>query len=111
MSEVLAPKWGALLVHAESRYYGTSMPFGPDSFTPANAAYLTTEQILADYAELITHLKATLPGAADCPVVAFGGSYGAKLTAYLRLKYPHVVIGGLAASSSIGYVAKRKKYI
>ena len=61
--------------------------------------------MLADYAELISHLKATLPGAAECPVVSFGGSYGAKLTAYLRIKYPHIVVGGLASSASIGYNA------
>ena len=105
MTEELAPKWGALLVHAEERYYGKSLPFGNESFWPNNAAYLTTEQVLADYVQLIGHLKATLPSAARCPVVSFGGSYGAKLTAYLRLKYPHVVIGGLAASCSIGYSA------
>ena len=62
---------------------------GRDSFAPGNAAYLTTEQILADYAELITHLKATLPGAANCPVVAFGGSYGAKLTARTKKRVRH----------------------
>ena len=57
MTTVLAPKWGALIVFAEARYYGSSLPFSSSSsssFTPKeHAAYLTTEQILADYAELI----------------------------------------------------------
>jgi len=105
MTQLLAPKWGALLVHAEERYYGESLPFGNRSFARQNVVYLTTEQVLADYVALITHLKSTLPHAKRCPVVAFGGSYGAKLTAYLRIKYPHVVIGGLASSCSIGYSA------
>jgi lysosomal Pro-X carboxypeptidase len=105
LSEVLAPKWKGLLVYPEERYFGKSLPFGNKSLDPENAVYLSTEQVLADYVELIVHLKATLPGAANCPVVSFGGSYGAKLTTYLRLKYPHIVAGGLAASSSVGYSA------
>ena len=34
------------------------LPFKKNgSFTPANAAYLTTEQVLADYVDIIVHLK------------------------------------------------------
>ena len=106
MRTVLAPKWNALLVFPEERYFGKSLPFGAkNSFLPENMVYLSIEQVLEDYVAIILHLKATLPGAGNCPVVAFGGSYGAKLTTYMRLKYPHIVVGGLAASSSIGYSA------
>jgi pimeloyl-ACP methyl ester carboxylesterase len=104
MTEVLAPKLGGMLLFPEQRYYGKSLPFGPtDSFTPQNARYLTTEQVLADYNELLEHVKATVDGAANCPVVAFGGSYGGTLTTFMRLKYPAAVVGGLAASAPIGY--------
>ena len=86
MVDYLAPKWGAMLVFPEERYYGTSLPFGSASFAAENLKYLTTEQILEDYVELIAHLKATIPKAAECPVVAFGGSYGGTLTTFLRAK-------------------------
>lgn len=33
----------------------------------------SAEQALADYAVLIDYLKATIPGASESPVVAFGG--------------------------------------
>jgi hypothetical protein len=72
MISELAPKWGGLLVFAELRYYGETLPFGSDSLTPENAVYLTTEQALADYALLITHLKASTPGMESCPVITFG---------------------------------------
>ena len=102
----LAAKWGGLLIFAEHRYYGTSLPFGKKSLTPDNAVFLSTEQALADYATLLTELKSSiLPNATDCPVISFGGSYGGTLTTYFRLKYPQVVIGGLAASAPIGYYA------
>lgn len=91
MVKVLAPKLGALLVFGEHRYYGKSMPFGQaDSLSVENAVFLTTEQAMADYASLVLHIKATVPGAANCPVITFGGSYGGTLTTYLRAKYPSV---------------------
>lgn len=103
MIDVLAPKWGALLVFPEERYFGKSLPFGAASFKPENAKYLTTEQVLADYVAILDELKSTLPGARDCPAVAFGGSYGGTLTTFLRASYPYAVVGGLAASAPIGY--------
>jgi len=55
--------------------------------------YLSSEQALADFVTLINHIKLTTPRAAASPVVAFGGSYGGMLAAWLRMKYPHSVIG------------------
>jgi hypothetical protein len=53
----LAPQFGAMIVFAEHRYYGESMPYGwNESVTysePANLRWLTAEQALADFAELI----------------------------------------------------------
>lgn len=71
----LAPKWGALLLFPEERYYGKSQPFGADSLSPENAVYMSTEQVLADYAQLLTTVLAE-KNASHCPVVSFGGSYG-----------------------------------
>lgn len=61
---------------AEHRYYGNSLPLGLDSFNNTILEFLSSEQALADYAYLIRHLKSTIPGAADSPVITFGGSYG-----------------------------------
>ena len=36
------------------------------SFAAENLRYLTTEQGLADYVELLAHVKATTPGASNC---------------------------------------------
>lgn len=103
MIEELAPHWGGLLIFPEQRFYGKSLPFGNASLTAEHLVYLTTSQVIEDYAELLQHLKATLPGAAGCPAIAFGGSYGGTLAALLRATHPGVVDGALAASSELGY--------
>lgn len=97
-----APEFNALIVFAEHRYYGQSLPFGDKSYeSPHNLGYLSSEQALADYADLILHLKFALPGAEKSPVVAFGGSYGGMLAAWFRLKFPHIVSAALSGSAPI----------
>jgi lysosomal Pro-X carboxypeptidase len=67
-----APLFGALLVFAEHRYFGRSQPFG-DSPTPAQLVYLSSEQALADYANLISALRGRL-GLTNNMFVAFGAA-------------------------------------
>jgi len=97
-----APEFNAMLVFAEHRYYGETLPYGNDSYKdPQHLGYLTSEQALADFVALIDHIKHNVSGAAFSPVVAFGGSYGGMLSAWLRIKYPHSIVGALAASAPI----------
>jgi lysosomal Pro-X carboxypeptidase len=93
-----AQEFGALLVFAEHRYYGQSMPV-PD---PTDMSYLSSAQALADYAVLIRAIKESLgPQGMALPVVTVGGSYGGVLAALFRSKYPGTVDGAIAASAPL----------
>ncbi|KAG0481600.1 hypothetical protein HPP92_012458 [Vanilla planifolia] len=100
-----APSFRALLVFAEHRYYGESYPFGSKELAYTNSStlkYFSSEQALADYAQLLRDLKANL-SAVNSPVIAFGADYSGMLASWFRLKYPHMVIGALASSAPILY--------
>ena len=102
-----AQAFGAMLVFAEHRDYGNSTITKPSVTKPSVAKpsvtkpsvadaplHLSHELALADYAVLIATLR-TQYNAHDSPVIAFGGSYGGKLAAWLRMKYPASVQGNL----------------
>ena len=72
MIDYLAPKWGALILFPEERYYGESIP-------SESMEYLTTQNVLEDFVELLTFVKQEYH-AENCPVVSFGGSYVIKLS-------------------------------
>jgi lysosomal Pro-X carboxypeptidase len=96
---VLAQELNAVLVFAEHRYFGESLPFGSQSFSsPQNMKYLSPHQALADYAYLLLYLleEYNYP-----PVIVTGGSYGGMLAAWFRMKYPHFVDIAYAASAPI----------
>lgn len=99
----LAPKFNALVVFCEHRYYGTSLPFGNLSYTkPEYVGYLSSEQALHDFVDVIDVLQKSKYGSnGPLPVIAFGGSYGGMLAAWIRLKYPASVLGAIAASAPI----------
>ncbi|XP_031503638.1 uncharacterized protein LOC116266541 [Nymphaea colorata] len=99
----IAPRFGAMLVFAEHRYYGQSLPYGSREKAYQNAdtlSYLTAEQALADFATLVIDLKRNFSAEA-CPVILFGGSYGGMLAAWMRMKYPHIAVGALSSSAPI----------
>lgn len=78
----IAAEFEASLVFAEHRYYGKSLPFGNKSLTsPEYSGYLTSEQALADYAQLLVEQI----NSNQRPVIAFGGSYGGMLAAWFRM--------------------------
>ncbi|KAG2492517.1 hypothetical protein HYH03_009182 [Edaphochlamys debaryana] len=93
-----APEFGAMLVFAEHRYYGESVPYGKN--VRKHMRYLGAEQALADYAELIWEIKEEYD-AHDSAVIGFGGSYGGMLASWMRLKYPHALDGAIAGSAPI----------
>ncbi len=68
----LAKKYSALVVFAEHRYFGESIP---DIEGMANCmAYLSSEEALVDYAMLASTIRSDW-GADDSAIIAFGGSY------------------------------------
>ncbi|XP_062172744.1 uncharacterized protein LOC133878226 [Alnus glutinosa] len=100
-----AVQFKALILYIEHRYYGKSIPFGSREEALRKAStlgYFNSAQAIADYAEIIIHVKEKLD-AKHSPVIVIGGSYGGMLASWFRLKYPHVAIGAFASSAPILY--------
>jgi len=93
-----AKHFNAMAFLLEHRFYGESNPVDP---TAENIVrYLNTKQALGDLAEFILFVKEKY-NVADAPVVTFGRSYGGSLSAWFRLKYPHLAVGAVASSAPL----------
>ena len=90
----------AMVVFAEHRFYGQSLPFGKQSFCWKNLGLFNSEQALADFAANIPYIKKKYK-ASKSPVIIIGGSYGGILAAWFRMKYSHLVVGAIAASAPL----------
>ncbi|KAK6138138.1 hypothetical protein DH2020_028118 [Rehmannia glutinosa] len=100
-----APYFKSLSVYIEHRYYGKSIPFGSMEEAMKNdttRGYFNSAQAIADYAEILLHIKKNL-SAHNSPIIVVGGSYGGMLASWFRLKYPHIALGALASSAPILY--------
>jgi pimeloyl-ACP methyl ester carboxylesterase len=100
----LAQKFGALIVTPEHRFFGASQPF--DDLSVEHLAFLNTQQALADlaqfsdwYQEEMINAKYNITGRSKWFVV--GGSYPGALSAWYRLKYPHLSVGALSSSGVV----------
>jgi hypothetical protein len=91
---------GAMLYALEHRYYGLSQPFG-DWSTP-NMAFLSSQQALADLANFIEIQNAVSAPNQTAPTwFSWGGSYPGCLSAWSRMKFPHLTSGSVASSAPV----------
>lgn len=66
-----------------------------------NLKYLNSEQALADLAYFINGMNAKYESVSISKWIVFGGSYSGTLAAWLRLKYPHLVLGAVSSSGPL----------
>lgn len=92
-----AERFGAMVVQVEHRFYGKTKPTADTSDN--SLRYLSSEQALADVAMFITSLKMQTPPGTK--FITFGGSYSGALSAWFRIKYPHLVVGAVATSAPV----------
>ncbi|CAN8229167.1 unnamed protein product [Cochlearia groenlandica] len=106
---VLAKKFEAGIVSLEHRYYGKSSPF--NSLSTDNLKYLSSKQALFDLAAFrhyyqassldSLNVKLNRSGKVENPWFFFGASYSGALSAWFRLKFPHLTCGSLASSAVV----------
>ncbi|PIN03729.1 Prolylcarboxypeptidase (angiotensinase C) [Handroanthus impetiginosus] len=104
----IAPLFKALVVFIEHRFYGESVPFGSMEKAMKNKTirgYFNSAQAIADYAEVLLHIKDKF-SAHESPIIVTGGSYGGMLASWFRLKYPNIALGALASSAPVLYFDK-----
>ena len=89
-----AEEFSAMVVFAEHRYYGESIPDDDDM------SFLTVEQAMADFTTLNVHIRRKWSMPEDVAFVVFGGSYGGNLAMWLRLKNPNLWAGAIASSAT-----------
>ncbi|XP_069500482.1 thymus-specific serine protease [Ambystoma mexicanum] len=95
----LAQKHGALLVALEHRYYGGSI--NPDGLLLDNLRFLSSQQALADLASFHLFVTQKYNLTSENTWICFGGSYPGSLSAWFRLKFPHLVYAAVASSAPV----------
>jgi lysosomal Pro-X carboxypeptidase len=86
----------ALIIFAEHRYFGDSVP---NIENLENClSFLSSQEALADFAAVTNLIRRTW-GAEKSAFIAFGGSYGGMLASWMRMMYPSAIDGGQNCST------------
>jgi len=94
-------KWAeennAAMFLLEHRYYGQSQP--TENLTTYEMTFLSSRQGLEDLGHFMTAMndKHNLTGS----WITFGGSYPGSLSAWMSLKFPHLVAGSVSSSGPL----------
>jgi serine protease 16 len=106
----LAAQYGALVIALEHRFYGASIPT-PD-ITTQSLRLLSNHQAIGDVAFFITqYLVPTYKlDLSVQKIVTFGGSYPGALSAWLRLRLPHLISVAFSTSSPVEAVLDMVSY-
>ncbi|XP_062571736.1 thymus-specific serine protease-like [Saccostrea cucullata] len=94
----MAKFFGAMVVAAEHRFYGYSI--NDDGLHLDQLQHLSSQQGLADLTKVHNYIT-TRYKLTDNKWICFGGSYPGALSAWFRLKYPHLVFGAVASSAPV----------
>ncbi|ELU12877.1 hypothetical protein CAPTEDRAFT_173918 [Capitella teleta] len=95
----LAKKYKALIFAVEHRFYGESL--NDDGLKLESLQYLSSQQALADLAKFHAVMSQKYNLTDDNHWVCFGGSYPGALSAWFRIKYPHLVHAAVASSAPV----------
>ncbi|XP_020629406.1 putative serine protease K12H4.7 isoform X3 [Orbicella faveolata] len=93
-----AQLFGAFTLLLEHRFYGKSQP--TSDMSDSSLKYLNSEQALADLAAFSQSMAREF-NLTNSKWISFGGSYPGSLSAWFRLKYPHLVHGSVASSAPV----------
>ncbi|XP_022106762.1 thymus-specific serine protease-like isoform X1 [Acanthaster planci] len=104
----MAKAHGALILGLEHRFYGNSTT--KEGLLLSELQYLSSQQQLADLSVFCVFAEKMLGMSGDNTWIVFGGSYAGALSAWFRLKYPHLVYGSVASSAPVRAQANFEGY-
>ena len=92
------------MVFAEHRYFGKSIPFNlsaSDAYLSKNNRFIKIENVMMDYLKVMDLVREKYGN--DRPVITFGGSYGAMMAAWMRMKFPSHVQAAVSSGAPLLY--------
>lgn len=104
----MAKRYGALVIAAEHRFYGESI--NDNGLQLESLRHLSSQQALADLVEVHRYISEMFELTSINTWICFGGSYAGALSAWFRLKYPHIVFGAIASSAPVQAITDFKGY-
>merc|ERR1719370_1886660 len=96
-------KWAeennAAMFLLEHRYYGQSKP--TEDMSTENMRYLSSRQGLEDLGHFMTAINNNPNYNVSGSWITFGGSYPGSLSAWMSLRFPHLVAGSVSSSGPL----------